>query len=262
MKALEIITTAQFLLGAVLVDKIYKEYDFFAYFYNKYWMKHAPKYFKKALEILLFQHIKKGSNILDVCCGTGHAANIMEKAGYIVEGMDGSQLMLDYAKENAKKCSFFQGDARNFNLGKKYKGITCLFDSINHMLSSDDLLQVFKNIYNHLEDNGVFLFDVNSLESCVNVFMGDVTVVEENTAFISMGSYNEEDKLITYNLTAFIKEDNHYIRQDSVVYEKYYSEKTLMKYLKESGFKNINITYGQELNIEAFEDRIFFTVWK
>ncbi len=249
-------------LGAVLVNKIYQEYDFFAYFYNKYWMAESPKIFQSVLEMLLFQYVKKGSSILDVCCGTGHIADIMFKAGYKVSGIDGSVLMLEYAAENAPQCQFYHYDARDFQINEKYSAVTCLFDSINHILLEEDLYKVFQNIYNHLKDDGIFLFDVNSLESCINVFMGDITAVEENTVFISKGSYNETSELITYNLTAFIKEDNCYKRQESQIIERYYNEKLLISLLKKAGFKNIKLTYGSDIGIEELEDRIFFTLWK
>lgn len=252
----------QYHLGAVPVGNIYKEYDFFAYFYNKYWMASSPKYFREALELLLYKYLKKGDNILDLCCGTGHMAYYFESDGYNVCGIDGSKAMLDYAKNNAKKSKFFQMDARDFVLDSNFKAVTCLFDSINHMLCEEDLLKVFKNVYNHLEDDGIFLFDVNSYESCQEVSLGDITAVEEENVFISKGIFDEKENMISYNLTTFIKEEDKWIRQDSCVYEKYYNEKIITSLLKKAGFSSINIIFGIDIEIEALEDRIFFTVWK
>ena len=88
--------------------------------------------------------------------------------------------MLDYAKENAKAVEFIQADARDFNLGRKFQAITCLFDSINHLLNQDDVLLVFKNIYEHLEEHGIFVFDANSLSSSQDVDLSDFSAVESN----------------------------------------------------------------------------------
>lgn len=242
--------------------KIYDEYDFFAYFYNKYWMKYSPVYFQEALDLLFYKYLKKGDNILDLCCGTGHMAGYFEEAGYNVYGVDGSNAMLSYAKENAKKSKFYQMDARDFTLDVNFRAITCLFDSINHMLKEDDLLKVFKNVYNHLEDKGLFFFDVNSLEVCENVYLGDITAVEEDSVFISRGMYDEKEELITYLLTYFIKEEGSWLRHDSMIYEKYYSEKQISSLLKKAGFSEVDIIYGTDIDIEALEDRIFFTAWK
>ena len=177
-------------------------------------------------------------------------------------GLDGSSLMLDYAKENAPGVEFILSDARNFNLGRKFNAVTCLFDSINHLLNKDDVIKVFKNIYDHLEDNGIFVFDVNSLSSSIDVDLSDFTAVEDNEVFISQAEYNSVEKLITYSLTAFIKENNKWERYDNKIYERYYEERLLISYLNKAGFKNTAYTYGADIGIEPFEDRVFFTAWK
>ena len=166
-------------------------------------------------------------------------AGLLHERGYIITGLDGSSLMLDYAKENAKAVEFIQADARDFNLGRKFQAITCLFDSINHLLNQDDVLLVFKNIYEHLEEHGIFVFDANSLSS-----------------------YNSIEKLITYSLTAFINEDSKWVRYDNKIYERYYEEELLISLLKKAGFRNTAYTYGADIGIEPFEDRVFFTAWR
>lgn len=254
--------TAQYLLGAAPVADIYTEYDCFAYFYNKYWTINAPLYLEKALDILLLEKLEENAHILDVCCGTGNVAGLLSERGYNMAGLDGSSLMLDYAKENAQAVDFIQADARDFNLGRKFHAITCLFDSINHLLNKEDVLKVFKNIYEHLEENGIFVFDVNSLSSSTDVDLSDFSVVEKNEVFISLGSYNSIEKLITYSLTAFIMENNKWVRYDNKIYERYYEEELLVSMLKQAGFKNTAYTYGSDIGIEPFEDRVFFTAWK
>ena len=254
--------TAQYLLGAAPVADIYTEYDCFAYFYNKYWTINAPLYLEKALDILLLEKLEENAHILDVCCGTGNVAGLLSAKGYHMTGLDGSKLMLDYAKENAQAVDFIQADARDFNLGRKFHAITCLFDSINHLLNKEDVLKVFKNIYEHLEENGIFVFDVNSLSSSTDVDLSDFSAVEKNEVFISQGSYNSIEKLITYSLTAFIKEDNKWVRYDNKIYERYYEEELLISMLKQAGFRNTAYTYGADIGIEPFEDRVFFTAWK
>ena len=39
---------------------------------------------------------------------------------------------------------------------------TCLYDSLNYMLTSDDLLAVFRRVYAALLPDGLFLFDMNT----------------------------------------------------------------------------------------------------
>lgn len=60
--------------------------------------------------------------VLDLCCGTGQLAVLFLEAGYRVVGLDLSEHMLVYARENASRfldggqARFVQGDARHFAL--------------------------------------------------------------------------------------------------------------------------------------------------
>lgn len=256
--------TAPYLLGAAVVANIYDEYDFFAYFYNRYWMPASHKYFQEALELLLYKYLKKGDNILDLCCGTGHIAKYFEDEGFNVFGIDGSKAMLFYAEENAKKSRFYQMDARDFTLEESFKAITCNFDSINHILNEEDLLKVFKNVYNHLKDDGVFYFDILSHHVFLNAGLQDMAEIEDDSVFIIKSKYYKKgnDEKLVYNLTYFIKEQDNWNRYDSQIYEKYYEAKTISSLLKKAGFLEVDIIYGTDIGIEAMEDRIFFTVWK
>lgn len=254
--------TALSLLGAVHLDKIYNDYDSFAYFYNKYWTVNVPYYMKSALDKLGLNKIDKGSEILDICCGTGQVAGILEEEGYKVTGVDGSMAVLEYARENAPKSNFIQLDVRNMNLDREFQLVTCLFDSINHLLEAEEVYTVFKNVYNNLKTGGCFIFDVNSQQSSEDVDLSDFSAVEEDSVFISKGSYDKKNQLITFNVTYFIKENNSWQRADTVIYERYYSERKIKDMLKQAGFKKIQIFHGEDLGIEAFEDRLFWRAYK
>ncbi len=244
------------------MDKIYNDYDNFAYFYNKYWTINAPFYLKKALDIIMLANMREKASILDVCCGTGHIVKLLKESGYNVSGLDGSSLMLDYAKENVPSADFIQADIRDFNLNKKFNAITCLFDSINHLLKEEDVLNAFTNIYNHLEKDGIFAFDTNSLDSSIDAGISDFSAIEENEVFICKGSFENIEKIIVYNLSWFIKENSFWQRFDYVIKEQYYSENTLISLLKKAGFTNIAFCYGEDLGIDVFADRIFWTARK
>lgn len=244
------------------MNKIYSDYDNFAYFYNKYWTVSAPLYLESALIALLFDKIPANASILDVCCGTGNIAGLLQQRGYDVTGLDGSAAMLHYASLNAPSSSFIRADARDFNINKRFDACICLFDSINHILEQDGLKAVFKNIHAHLKDGGIFIFDVNSETSSEEAEFSDFTSVEDDSVFITKANYDKQKRIITYNLTAFIKEKNSWLREDYQVFERYYGTSELLKAVNEAGFINSSFTDGRTLGIEAFQDRIFWTVWK
>ena len=49
---------------------------------------------------------------------------------------------------------------RNFDFGKKFKLIIAPFRIFSHLITTDDHLSALRNIFNHLEKGGRFIFDV------------------------------------------------------------------------------------------------------
>lgn len=99
-------------------------------------------------------------NILDLACGTGKLAKIFLDNGYTIEGLDISESMLNIAIKKGLKV--YQGNIVDFELGKKYDLILCVYDSLNYVLKQSDLQKCFKSVNRHLFEKGVLIFDMNS----------------------------------------------------------------------------------------------------
>ncbi len=241
----------------------YDVYDSFAFFYNKYWTAAAPFLMEKALEPLLFSGLPEGAEILDICCGTGNNAAMMAKRGYKVTGADGSRAMLSYAAANAPEAELIEADAREIDLGRQFDAVTCLFDSINHITRPDDVIKAFGRAHAHLKDNGLFVFDVNSERASAEAGERDFSAADERDAIISSAGYDKKSRLTSYHLTMFMLEEGTWKRNDLTIEEKYYTEQELVSMLHLSGFSGVRVSEGwEDLEIESFEGRIFFTAWK
>ncbi len=241
----------------------YSDYDFFAYFYNKYWTVGYPLAMVKALDKILFPYIKSDAKILDLCCGTGNVSHELSKIGYNVMGVDGSASMLSYANINAPDVKFIQSDIRELNLDTKFDAIISLLDSINHLLTVEDLEIAFRNVHKHLNDDAIFVFDINSYKSSITVADCSFSVVEDTNVFINNAYYDEKEEKLIYNITMFMKEDSNWIRGDVQIVEKYYDENIIVDILRSIGFNNISIMQGyRDLRIKKFCDRIFITARK
>ena len=164
---------------AMSPEEIYSEYDRFAWFYNKYW---GGEYCRPALAIfnvILFPHLPDGCRILDLCCGAGQIAKGLTERGYQVTGVDGSEGMLEFARANAPTAEFIRADARDFHVPDKFQGVISAFDSLNHVMEFEELMTVFRNVYAAMEDDGVFLFDLN-LEDESEMLAGSLHMVEDH----------------------------------------------------------------------------------
>jgi SAM-dependent methyltransferase len=112
---------------------------------------------------LILQHKPEARTLLDLACGTGAVLQILARS-YEVAGLDVSPRMLSMARKKLPRGRFFRQDMISFNLGKKFDVIICVFDSINHVLRFADWKKIFGRAAAHLNEKGIFLFDVNTVE--------------------------------------------------------------------------------------------------
>ncbi|MEO6726340.1 MAG: class I SAM-dependent methyltransferase [Blastocatellia bacterium] len=240
-------------------EKIYSDYDRFAWFYNRYW---GPEFSNPALAIynvLLFSHIPEGCRVLDLCCGTGQISAGLSERGYQVTGLDGSEAMLKFARENAPGVRFIHGDARNFAFTEPFQCVLSAFDSLNHVMELDELKAVFRNVHDVMaDDQSVFLFDLN-LEDDSELAGSSIDMVEDDHACIVRGSYDPMKKLKQYEVTMFQWEDGEWRRSDLTLYQRYYDVETVLSALAEAGFSRVR-TYDarREFGFNLSDGRMFY----
>ncbi len=152
---------------------------------NEY--KNFSSYFDTIMDFLDYnkwinftkENIKEGSTILDLACGSGIFLVNMNLYGYPTDGLDLSSQMIDLCRDktfiNHIICDLSVQDMTTFKTDKKYDNITCYFDSINHLNDISDVKRMWDNVYDHLNDNGLFLFDVFSYDRFLDADNTDIT---------------------------------------------------------------------------------------
>jgi SAM-dependent methyltransferase len=99
-----------------------------------------------------------GNSLLDVGCGTGR--HIQGLATWFdCVGLDASEEMLEQARRNAKGVEFIRGDMVDFDLGRKFDVVLCLFSSIGYVKTYPRLARTLRNFAKHLEDGGVMIVE-------------------------------------------------------------------------------------------------------
>ena len=112
---------------------------------------------------LLDKNATSSAAVLSIACGTGTVLESITKANLRV-GVDISTEMIDIAKTKIPEGQFVVADMRNFSLNNNFDVVLCLYDSINHLINFADWQLTFNNVYKHLNDGGIFIFDVNTIE--------------------------------------------------------------------------------------------------
>jgi len=113
---------------------------------------------RKAHQLIQKYKKTKGKNLLDVACGTGLHASLLIKY-YQVEGLDLDAKMLVVAKKKHPKIRFHQGDMTDFDLGRQFDMIVCLFSSIGYVKTKSRLQKAIKTMSGHLLRGGVLLIE-------------------------------------------------------------------------------------------------------
>lgn len=100
----------------------------------------------------------KGKSLLDVACGTGSHDGYLSKY-YQVEGLDLDSQMLSVAKQKYPKIRFHQGDMTDFDLGRQFDVVVCLFSAIGYAKTKPRLQKAIKTMSRHLLPGGVVLIE-------------------------------------------------------------------------------------------------------
>jgi SAM-dependent methyltransferase len=102
----------------------------------------------------------KRCRVLDVGCGTGRHAAALAARGHSVVGVDASEEMIRLARQSASDSTVFVvADARTLNLDEHFPVAVSLFHVASYQTSTQDLLAFFHSIGEHLERNGILVFD-------------------------------------------------------------------------------------------------------
>jgi SAM-dependent methyltransferase len=135
------------------------DYDVFARFYDAVMGDRAEH--ARYLRSLIRKHAPHARTVLELACGTG---SILKQlwTHYEVAGLDSSEEMLEIAAEKVPGVPLFRGDMTSFELGEQFDVVLCVYDSINHLLRFDEWKAVFARAHKHLNEGGVFVFDINT----------------------------------------------------------------------------------------------------
>jgi SAM-dependent methyltransferase len=123
---------------------------------------YAEKNYAHECEVIesLFPELGKPAKILDLGCGTGqHAAHLCAR-GHQVTGIDQSADMLSLAqRRNLSSARFLPGNIINFALKERFDVVLIMFNVIGYLPGPVDLTDFFRNLHDHVEPGGRFIFD-------------------------------------------------------------------------------------------------------
>ena len=223
-----------------MIDELYKDYNKYSDFYdifNKY-----RNYNREGRFILNITKNKKW--VLDVGCGTGTHLNLLENLGYIVNGIDINENMINLAKEKVR-CEIYKANVLDFKLDEKYDAIISMHSVFNHLNGYDEFENALLNCLNHLNDKGVLLIDLDNRRSNDDIY----DVVDGNKRHLECfysDKYNIQIRTTTFRigLKDFVFEHEYFIydtkKLESILNKYNLTYIFLTNYSKQKATKNSN----------------------
>lgn len=210
-----------------------------------------PKRFEYINHFLIENNITNGT-VLDLACGTGSMSIELIKNGFDVIGIDLSENMLEIASnrllEYGDNFSLLKGNMTDYRLDKSVKACICSLDSINHLNDINDVEKTFCNVYNSLDENGVFVFDVNTIHKHNEILANNTFVFDEEDFYLVWDNEFVSDRVIRILLDMFVWNGKSYDRFSESFEETAYSIYELLDALCRAGFSDISVYDELTLN--------------
>ena len=166
---------------------------------------------------------KEITTLLDVGCGRGGFMERMISDGVKCKGVDLSSLMI-------QECKAKGLDAECIDVADvdgKYDAVVAIFDVVN-FLDQESLVKFLDAIGSKLNDDGIFIADINTRYGFSDVAEGTMSS-ENEKEFLSVDAEFSNDKLHT-KLTLFHKdEDGRYTKYQDTIVQYFHKIKTFQK---------------------------------
>ena len=221
-------------------------YTEFAKVYDEF-MEETPyeKWKEFIIEYLKRENIEDGI-VLDLGCGTGCLTRMLSDAGYDMIGVDSSFEMLDVARcSSDDSILYLAQDMREFELYGTVRAVVSSCDCINYITDVEEVVEVFSLVNNYLDPKGIFIFDFNTKHKYEQIGERVIAENQDNASFIWENFYYPEECINEYDVTFFLKEENHLYRK---VVEEHFQRAYTLEEIKECLAKS-GLVF-----VEAFDD--------
>ncbi|HVT10826.1 MAG TPA: class I SAM-dependent methyltransferase [Fimbriimonadaceae bacterium] len=100
----------------------------------------------------------QGQTLLDVACGTGKHLELLRER-FECEGLDLDAKLLEVARERLPGTPLHVGDMTDFDLGKQFDVVTCLFSAIGYATTPQQLQAAANCLAKHTSPGGIVIVE-------------------------------------------------------------------------------------------------------
>jgi len=216
---------------------------------------YKDKDYKKEVDFIenIFKNTDRPKKILEIGCGTGNYTKILLERGYEITAVDSSEDMLKIAREKCA-CKFIKADVRDVSLNDRFDACIAMFTVMGYITKNSDIIKTLNNIYKHLKQDGIFIFDVWNGLAVIRILPEPRMKEVENDkvrvirfAIPNLRPFNHLCE-VNYKLIILNKENNTFkeINEKHVV--RFYFPQEIKHFLENVGFAVLKICPFLDLN--------------
>ena len=245
-------------------------YEHFAYLYDEL-MNDAPyDQWVKFVKDRIQTYKVKGTDLLDLACGTGELSVRFAKAGFTVTGVDLSSDMLAVAQAKADnegvRVPFYEQNMIELEMPKHFDIVGIFCDSLNYLQTEVEVVKTFANIYQNLQEGGIFIFDVHSVFKITEGFINQTfSYNEDHLAYIWNSFRGDAPNSVEHELSFFVLDEasGKYDRFDELHLQRTFPISQYSNWLTEAGFELLEISADfEDTEPQPQSERIFFVAKK
>ena len=198
------------------------------------------------LKALSSFNISKGSDLLDLACGSGNFSVVMKACGYNVTGADLSEEMLTAAAAKSDRVRWLRLDMTMLPFDSEFDSVICCLDSINHLEDRDAIKKTFGGVYRSLKKGGIFAADLNTPFKHMEVLADNAFIFDYDGLFCSWQNELDPDSPL-YRVDMFLdffkeNKDGSYTRYTDSLSEIAPEPEAVIQMLEDSGFAVKTVT--------------------
>jgi SAM-dependent methyltransferase len=206
-------------------------------------------------------------SVLDVCCGQGTLAEHFLEHGYQVTGIDLSEPMLAFARQNLSRylkdgrAQLIKADAADFSVNDQFGLATATFDSLNMLQSDESLSNCFACVWHALTDDGMFVFDLMTQRGFWRDY-NTVWIADTPDELYVLKSVYDGSTKATARMTGFVRDGDLWERFDEFRTPTLFPAHAVVTSLHRAGWARVWTAIIDDLRNPVTDpeqfDRIFF----
>ena len=183
---------------------------------------------------------KKGL-VVELGCGSGIIAKKLIENNYSVLGIDYSASMIKLAKQKVPKAKFLISSIHRYEIPKCI-AVLAIGEVFNYSFDNNtnyrSLKKLFLKVYNSLEKNGIFIFDVLKEDQIKNNRINKTFTEGKNWLVLTEKKENKRRKELERRIITFYRIGKVFRKREETHKVKLYNTSILIKLLNEIGFNS------------------------